>query len=259
MHPGFEQQPGEDLSVMVAHIIGAVVAAIIMLAGLYSILRNVVLFLNDQLRGHPGKWWVDRPYFFRAVAWTATLFWLYGPTFAATALGFNENQLRIGVFALYMLAAASFLWVLRVSFINSIPATIKPIRTRQAGIISWNGIALSTYLVQLVFAAGIGAIFAFADGTNQAWWMLVLGRLAVLVLLVGSALASLWRTSYIAGPEPHTFRQRMDHVIGGTEGGHPAANGTGTAPAATEKASADGTIVAGAPATESASSDASAS
>jgi hypothetical protein len=249
---------------MVAHIIGAVVAAIIMLAGLYSILRNVVLFLNDQLRGHPGKWWVDRPYFFRALAWTATLFWLYGPTFAATALSFNENQLRLSVFVLYMVAAASFLWVLRVSFINSIPATIRPIRTRQAWIISWNGIALSTYLLQLVFAAGIGAIFAFADGTNQAWWMLVLGRLAVLVLLVGSALASLWRTSYIAGPEPHTFRQRMDHVIGGTEGGHPAANGTGTEPAATEGTAADGvasdgTIVAAAPASESAPSDASAS
>ncbi len=218
---------------MVGHIIGAIVAAVIMLAGLYSILRNVVLFLADQLRGHPGTWWVDRPYLFRAIAWTATLFWLYGPAFESTALGFQENQQRISVFVLYMIAAASFLWVLRVGFINSVPAAIKPIRTRKAGIMSWNAIAATTYVVQLVLAAGIGAVFAFVEGTGQPWWMTVLTRVGVLVLLVASALVSLWRTSYIAGPEPHTFRQRIDHVIGGPEGWHPITNNTSAGAAVT--------------------------
>lgn len=198
---------------MAGAIVGAVIAALVILGGLFSALRYLVLFLVDQLRGHPGQAWFNRPYLFRSIAFTATLFWLYGTNFTATALQFGAEQQRLASFVLYLVAAACFLWTLRISFLNSIPAEVRAVRARGSGLTGWGMLAGSSFLVQVVCAAGVGALFAFPPA-NLPWYGVVLARLGVFVLLIISALASLWRTSYLAGPAHHTLSQRWEHVIG---------------------------------------------
>lgn len=210
----------EGGSVMVLHIIGAVITALIILGGLYLILRNITLFLTDALRGHPGSAWIDRPYLFRAIASTATLFWLFGPYRGANdALHLTGNQQQWVAFSLYLTAAAAWLWILRINFIKNIPADLLPQRTRQPGRLSWQGIGVIGYLAQLVLAAGVGALFAFGPGGAQS----ILVRLGVLVLLLASAFTSLWRISFVAAGPDHTFAQRLQHVVGGPTAGPPHA------------------------------------
>jgi hypothetical protein len=198
----------------IANMIGAGIAALIILAGLFSVARNLYLLVAHSRRGQDHRAWFDRPYLFRALAWTATLFWLYGGEFEKQALHFSPDQVRVAAFALYMVAAACFLWVLRGSFHNSLTPELLAVRTRQRGVIGWRGIEWITYIIQLIFAAGIGALFAFVQANGQPWWATVLIRLGALALLIASGIANFWRTSYRAGPGKHTLRQRFEHVIG---------------------------------------------
>jgi hypothetical protein len=225
---------------MAGAIVGVVLAALIILGGLFSALRYLVLFLADQLRGHPGQAWFNRPYLFRAIAFTATLFWLYGTNFEATALRFDTSEQRVASFALYLLAATCFLWTLRISFLNAIPAEVRAVRTRGSGLTGWGTLAGTAFFVQVLCAAGVGALFAFLPA-NLPWYSVVLSRLGVFILFIISALASLWRTSYLAGPAHHTLSQRWEHVIGTHDAdplpGAASVAGADVAPAATVETS----------------------
>jgi hypothetical protein len=204
---------------MFVHVVGAVIAALILLGGLYTILRNFTLFLVDSLRGHPGVPWFNRPYLFRALGVLALILWLYGPYSGVNnTLQLTGEEQRLTAFALYVIAAANGLWTLRISFLTSIPPALLPYRTHQRGRISWRDLATVSYLLQLVLAAAIGSLFAFFPDGIQA----ILARIGVLALLLGSAFVSLWRTSYITavGPE-HSFAERLQHVVGGPDAGPP--------------------------------------
>lgn len=213
------------------HIIGAVVTALIILGGLFTILRSFARFLADSLRGHPGKAWLDRPYLFRAIATTATLFWLFAPYHGANnALALDDSQQQWTSFGLYIVAAVAWLWMLRISFINSIPADMVPLRTKQKGRLSWQAVGAIGFLVQLIFAAGVGALFAFTTNIESALAFIpsgllsVLERVAVLVFLLASAFMSLWRTAFAAAGPDHTFAERLQHVVGGPTAGTPHTN-----------------------------------
>lgn len=198
----------------ITNTIAAVIAALIILAGLFSVARNLYLLITHRRQEPAQRAWFDRPYLFRALAWTATLLWLYGGEFEKNMLNFSTDQVRVAAFVLYMIAAACFLWVLRGNFHNSLTPDLLAMRTRQRGVIGWRGIELTTYAIQLVFAAGVGTLFAFVDTSAQPWWGIVLIRVGALALLIASGIANFWRTSYLAGPGKHTLRQRFEHVIG---------------------------------------------
>ena len=212
----------------VTHIIGAVITALIILGGLYAILRNFAIFLVDGLRGHPGKAWYNRPYLFRAIAVTATLFWLFGPFYGANdVLHLSADQQHITLFALYIVAAATSLWVLRIGFLDRIPQSMLHLRTNRRGFISWGTLAIVSYLIQLACAVAVGLLFAFAPGGSQSLGV----RALVLVFLLASAFTSLWRMSYLAGPDNHTLTQQMEHVLGGRDAGPLHTHTTTDAPA----------------------------
>ncbi len=200
------------MSPSVSHIIGAVFTALIILIGLYTILRSFTLFLVDGLRGVPGVAWYNRPYLFRAIAVTATLFWLFGHFKGQQdSLHLPAEQQRLVLFGLYVLAAAAGLWVLRIGFWRSIPAAMRPLRTNRPGYISWGTLAGVSYLIQLACAVAVGALFVFAPGGAESW----LVRIAVFAILLISAYTSLWRMSYLAGPDNDALRAQMDQVLGG--------------------------------------------
>ena len=215
---------------MVMHIIGAVITALIILGGLFTIIRNFARFLIDSLRGHPGKAWIDRPYLFRAIAATATIFWLFAPYHDTNnTLNLDASQQQWASFGLYLTAAAAWLWMLRISFLNSIPAEMVPLRTKQKGRLSWQAVGVIGFLVQLLFAAGVGALFAFTTNIEALFAFIpsgvlsVLERVAIFVLLLASAFMSLWRTSFAAAGPDHTFAERLQHVVGGPAAGPPHA------------------------------------
>ncbi|MBA3825821.1 MAG: hypothetical protein H0X24_18215 [Ktedonobacterales bacterium] len=207
------------MSASISHIIGAVITALIILAGLYTVLRNFTLFLVDGLRGLPGVAWYNRPYLFRAIAVTATLFWLFGPFYGKQdSLHLPTDQQRFVLFALYVLAAAAGLWVLRIGFWRSIPAAMRPLRTNQPGFISWGTLAAVSYLIQLTCAITVGLLFAFAPGGTGSWPV----RIAVFAILLISGYTSLWRMSYLAGPDNDALRSQMEQAFGGRPAAPPA-------------------------------------
>jgi hypothetical protein len=223
------QGEGICMSPSVTHIIGAVLTALIILAGLYTVLRNFTLFLVDGLRGQPGVAWYNRPSLFRAVAVTATLFWLFGPfTGKQDTLHLPIDQQRLIVFGLYVFAAAAGLWVLRIGFWRSIPTAMRPLRTNQRGYLSWGAIAAVSYLTQLTCAIVVGVLFVFAPGGTESWFV----RIAIFAILLISGYMSLWRMSYLAGPDNDALRAQMEQAFGGRTASPTATSAT--APITTE-------------------------
>ncbi len=203
---------------MVPQIIGAILAIIIILGAMYGIIRNVVIFLFDAMRGNASTPWFQRPYLFRALAWTATLFWLYGPyTGNNNVLQFTADQQHITAFALYVVAAAGWLWVWHINFINRIPQHMLNLRFGAHGRTGWHWLSGQIYLVQLGIAIGVGALFAYAPVSISP----ILLRLAAFVLLLGSGFASLYRATYLIGPG-HTLGERIQHAIGEHDTTQPA-------------------------------------
>jgi hypothetical protein len=197
-----------------AEVIGALIRALIILGGLFAIARNLGIFFIGGLRGHSGQRWYNRPYLFRALAWTFTLFWLFGPYYGTSnVFQLTENQTRITSFVLFLLAAAAWLWVERVSFLDGIPQQILPAGPAWARGIGWEGHATLTYLIQLVCAAAFGLIFVTFGVTALAW-------LVVLPFLIGTAGMAFWRFSCMIGPD-HTFGETVQHMLGGRDAGPP--------------------------------------
>jgi hypothetical protein len=205
---------------MPAQIIGATIAALIILGGMYAIVRNLAVFFLDMFRGFGGKAWYNRPYLFRALAWAFTLVWLYGPYAGKyDALHLSVDQQRGVTLGLYLAAAASWLWLLRVSYLDGIPQHFLHLPTRGQRGISWHGMGNVTYLLQLLCAAALGVLFVYFSGDINA----IILQVAALALVVITAVLSLWRTSYLAGME-HTFRETAIHVFGGRDAGPPHAH-----------------------------------
>jgi hypothetical protein len=215
------------------HIIAAIIVALVMLGGLYAIARNTAVFLVDALRGHPGKAWYDRPYLFRALAWIFTLFWLFGPY---TSLPLNDSQRQILAFALYILTAAAWLWILRISYLDGIPQQQLVRGPSWAKGMGWHGHSLLTYLFQLVAAVGIGVLFNLL-GSHQLFGLdpndpssKPLFFLVALPFLLLTGLMSLWRVSLLLGSEPHTLGEQVQHLVGGRDAGSPHPTITNTPP-----------------------------
>jgi hypothetical protein len=199
-----------------AEVIGAIIRALIILGGLFAVARNLGIFFIGGLRGHAGQRWYNRPYLFRALAWTFTLFWLFGPYYTPNNIfQLTESQTRITSFALFMLAAAAWLWVERISFLDGIPQQILPKKPAWARWLGWEGHATLTYLIQLVCAAAIGLLFISVTSKSIA-----LAWLAVLPFLIGTAGMAFWRFTCMVGPD-HTFGEVMQHVLGGRDAGQP--------------------------------------
>lgn len=198
---------------MTQQLIGAIISALIILGGMYAIVRNLFVFLVDEVRGHPGKAWYDRPYLFRMLAWAFSLLWLFGPY---EALNLGDEGRRLATYAAYVLSAASWLWVARVSFLDGIPQHLFHLRTRQTKEMSWHSLAGLTYLGQVLFAAAFGALFIFI--TADSTFVEVIVRVAAFVFLIGTAFMSLLRMDYLTGVD-HSFTESMQHVIGGRDAG----------------------------------------
>ncbi len=207
---------------MYGHIIAAVFVALIMLGGIFAIARNTVIFLVDTLHGNAGKAWYNRPYLFRGLAWFFTLTWLFGPY---TSLGLDTTQQQIMAFALYIVVAASWLWVLRVSFMDGIPQRQFKLGPAWGIRLGWSGHATITYLFQLLSAAGIGVLFVLlganrllglnpTDPSSKPLFFLV-----VLPFLIIIGLMSMWRVSLLMGGVTHTPIEAVQHIIGGREAG----------------------------------------
>ncbi len=196
---------------MTSSIVGAVITSLIILGGLYAIARNLFVFFVDQVRGHPGTWWFDRPYLFRSLAWTFTLFWLFGPY---DVLQLGTQGLRWLAFGFYIVAAAAWLWILRVSFLDGIAQRGLKSGPSWARWLGFGGHATLTFLIQLVCAGALGYVFLRAGLSSPLVWVVVVA------FLIGTAGMSLWRMSVLIGPG-HTFGERMQHVLGGREAGPP--------------------------------------
>lgn len=212
---------------MTGQIIAAVIVALIMLGGLYAIARNTFVFLADALRGHQGSAWYDRPYLFRALAWIFVLAWLFGPY---TSLGLDAGQRQALAFSLYILTAAAWLWVLRISFLDGIPQQQFRLGPSWGKRMGWTGHTVITYIVQLVAAAGIGVLFTLLGSgklfgidpnTTAAKPLFFVVALPFLLL---TGLMSMWRVSLLMGPEHHSVREQVRHLVGGREAGPPHAH-----------------------------------
>lgn len=200
-----------------AQFVGAIIAGLIILGGLFAIVRNLVVFFIDLLRGADGKPWSDRPYLFRALAWIFTLVWLFGPYAGRyDVLHLTHEQQQFTTLGLFVLTAAAWLWVLRVSFLDGIPQQLFHLRTRQTPAMSWQGIGTLTYLFQLLCAIGLGVLFVFvAQDINP-----IVTQVLVVVLLLGTGFMSVLRMNYIAGAD-HTLGEKIQHVLGGRDAGQP--------------------------------------
>ena len=196
------------------HYIGTVIAALIILGGLYAIARNFAVFFIDILRGSGGKQWFNRPYLFRALAWAFTLFWLYGPY---TDLHLTQTNERILAFGFFIFASAAWLWVLRVSFLDGIPQQELSSGPAWAKGIGWNGHATLTYLIQLVCATILGLIFVSFGKDSPLYWLLVIP------FLIGTAGMSIWRISTLTAPG-ETLGEHLQHALAGRDAQHPQHN-----------------------------------
>jgi ABC-type amino acid transport system permease subunit len=223
-------EPGEDFRHMVPQIVGAILGIIIILGAVFGILRNVTIFLIEAVRGDTNRPWFQRPALFRAAAWTATLFWLYGPyTGDNNVLHFTADQQHNTAFALYVIAAACWLWVWHVNFLNGIPQNMLHLRFGARGGTGWQWLSGRIYLVQLIIAIGVGTLFVYAPNWISAYtpnwlpgWVLpVLARVVALILIGGSAIASIYRATYLIGPG-HSLNERIQYAIGEYDAQHPA-------------------------------------
>lgn len=199
--------------------IGATIVSLVILGGLYAIARNLVVFIVDLMHGHGNKAWFDRPYLFRVLAWVFTLFWLFGPY---KSLHISTFQTQALSFALYVCAAAAWLWLLRIGFLDGIPQTLFNQGPAWAKHLGWHGHAAITYGIQLICAAGIGLVFVLV-GSQQLAGIPArspLVFLLVLPFLLGTAAMSLWRISSLTS-QIHTLPERVAHLVGGRDAGAP--------------------------------------
>lgn len=202
--------------------VAAIVVALIILGGLYSIARNLAVLLAETARGQQSKAWYDRPYLFRVVASAFTLFWLFGPY---QALHLNAGQVQALGFSLYLIAAAAWLWLLRISFLDGIPQHLLKLGPAWGRGLGWQGHLGITYLVQLLCAAGVGLGFTLlgASSFHTSAPKVPIALIVVVPFLLITAAVSSWRISLLAGPD-HTVGERLLHVIGGRDAGPPHAH-----------------------------------
>jgi hypothetical protein len=192
-------------------LIGAIISGLIILGGLYAIIRNFAIFLFHITIRQRTKPFYNQPYLFRTLAWIFTLFWLYGPY---SSLHFSQEGEKWLAFTFYMLAAVNWLWVARVSFLDGIPQQEFQLGPSWAHVIGWQGHATITYLIQVMCAAGLGFIFISVELSSILRWALV-----VLLFLI-SIILSTWRISIQTGHD-HTLSERLQHALGGREAGPP--------------------------------------
>jgi hypothetical protein len=199
---------------MTVQVIGAAIRALIILGGLYAIIRNLGIFLVGVARGQQGKSWYNRPYLFRALAWCFTLFWLFGPYYSPyNVFQLTHDQSNIVAFTLFLLAAAAWLWIERISFLDGIPQQELPNGPAWAQRLGWEGHATLTYLIQLACAAALGLLFVAFAKSGLVW-------LVILPFLIGTAGMSFWRFTCMTG-EDHTLGEKLQHALGGRDAGPP--------------------------------------
>ena len=199
---------------MTQQFVAAIIRALIILGGMFAITRNLGIFFAGELIGHSGKRWFDRPYLFRALASAFTLFWIFGPFVPQyNVFHLTITELRTASLALYLLAAAAWLWIERISFLDGIPQQELPQGPAWAHWLGWQGHASLTFVIQFLSAAALGILFVVFGNSALRW-------LVVLPFLIGTAGMSFWRFTTLTG-DNHSLGERLQHVLAGRDVGPP--------------------------------------
>jgi hypothetical protein len=190
-------------ALMSAHLAGAIISGIIILGGVIAVFYNLERFFIDELRGHRGKSFFERPFLWRAIASAFTLFWLFAPY---SQIGLDDSQRRLLAFALFMIMAAAWLWLVAVGYLAGLSPQQRQVGPAWAHGLGWSGHLALSYLLQLVCAAALGYLYVQFSNTQLLWILLV-------PFLIGTIGVSSWRMALLT--PNHTLAQRMQHVLGG--------------------------------------------